>query len=266
MNGEFLNNHGEASQKNRFYKGSNQIIKSIEEMIDRCDETLEVPFPGYMRKYTMVFNQTERSNYCKGCELFNNVLEYEGQLCYTPTGNACLGKCLECIYEKGFSIEYKECILSSDICKYKMTLAKFQPLCMKYGLDIGVCNLNSKRILPQTVKQKIICLYLYKNRFCVLWKLNRRSSLLDAVFEFEKIFRYKTTQINDIILKQVIEHKFPTSNEMNCLYNVFASDLETCNVEYSEYCESYGAGVWHPNNFFDVLMEFKQRKTCFREI
>ena len=41
------------------------------------------------------------------------------------------------------------------------TLAKVQPLCTKHCLDIGVYNLNSKRVLPQKVK-KTICLYLCK--------------------------------------------------------------------------------------------------------
>ena len=46
----------------------------------------------------------------------------------------------------------------------------------------------------------------------------------------------------------VIEYRFPISYEMNCSINVFAYDLETCNVDYSEYCEPYGAGVYQPNN------------------
>ena len=37
---------------------------------------------------------------------------------------------------------------------------------------------------------------------------------------------------------------------MNCLYNVLAFDLETSNVESSEFCESYGAGVYHLNKLF----------------
>ena len=45
----------------------------------------------------------------------------------------------------------------------------------------------------------------------------------------------------------MIEYKFPISNEMNCLCNVFAFDLKTCNVEDSEYCEPYAAGVYHLN-------------------
>ena len=32
---------------------------------------------------------------------------------------------------------------------------------------------------------------------------------------------------------------------MNFLYKFFAFDLETCDVEYSEYCEPYAAGVYH---------------------
>ena len=48
----------------------------------------------------------------------------------------------------------------------------------------------------------------------------------------------------------MIEYKFPMSYEMNLLYNALAFDLETFIVEYSEYCESYGAGVYHLNNLY----------------
>ena len=109
------------------------------------------------------------------------------------------------VLQRDFSKEYKKFLLSSDRCKTILTLAKVQPFCMKQGLDIGVYNLNNKRILPQTVKQENVCLYLYKNHLCVLWKLKRRTSLLDAVVEMGNSFRYKETQINVYLLKQVIE-------------------------------------------------------------
>ena len=48
----------------------------------------------------------------------------------------------------------------------------------------------------------------------------------------------------------MIEYKFPISFEMNCLYNVFAFDNETCNVDFSEQCEPYAAGVYHPNYLY----------------
>ena len=219
-------------------------------MIDRSDETLEMLFSGHMMKYTLVFNQTKRSNYDEGSDAFNNFLEYEGQLCYIFTGTACFRKCSENIYKRDFSYDYKEFISSSDSCKKIMTLAKIQPFCMKHGVDIGAHNMNSERILHRKRKQKNICLYLYSNHFCELWKVISRTSLLDAIVEIENNFRYEKTQINDNIIKQVIEYKFPISLEKNCLHNVFVFDLETCNVKYSEYCESCGAGVYHPNDLY----------------
>ena len=79
-------------------------------------------------------------------------------------------KCVEYKYEGGFPYEYKEIILDSDGCKNIMTLAKVQPFFRIYDLDIGVYNLNSKRILPWTVKEKNNCLYFYKNHSSVTWK------------------------------------------------------------------------------------------------
>ena len=90
--------------------------------------------------------------------------------------------------------------------------------------------------------------------FCVSWKKNQSTFPTDIV-EMESNFKYEETQINNDVLKQVIEYKLPISYEMNCLYIVFAFDLETCNVEYSEYCESYAAGVYHLIYYIVVLME-----------
>ena len=86
----------------------------------------------------MIFNRMKRSNYVKGCDAFNNILEYKGQLCYIPTGNACFRKCLEYIYKRDFSNEYNEFILDSDRCKNIMTSAKIQPFCREYHLNLGI--------------------------------------------------------------------------------------------------------------------------------
>ena len=64
-------------------------------MIDKYDESLEMLFSGYMIKYTMVINQLKRLNYGKRCDAFNSISEYEGNLCYIPTNNACFRKRLD---------------------------------------------------------------------------------------------------------------------------------------------------------------------------
>ena len=40
---------------------------------------------------------------------------------------------------------------------------------------------------------------------------------------------------------------------MKCLYSVFVFDLESYNVVNSEYFESYAAGLYHPNNFYECF-------------
>ena len=107
-------------------------------MVDRYDETLEVLFSGFMVKYTMVVNQIESSNYGKGCDVFNHILEFKGQLCFIPTCNACFRNCSENIYKGDFSNEYKDFIISSDRCKNIMTSAKIQPFCRKYNINLDV--------------------------------------------------------------------------------------------------------------------------------
>ena len=117
MNVEIINIDGEPFQVNTFYKESDQLNESIERMIDKNGETSEVLFSGYMMNCTMVFNQMKRSIYSKLCHAIKNISEFDGQLCYVPYGNACFRKCLEYIYKRDFSNEYKEIIQNSDGCK-----------------------------------------------------------------------------------------------------------------------------------------------------
>ena len=82
-------------------------------------------------------------------------------------------------------------------------------------------------------------------------KVNRKNSLLETIDEMENNFKYEEAQINNDNLKQVIDYKFPISYEVKCFCRVFAFDLETYNVEHSEYCVPYAAGVYHPNNLYE---------------
>ena len=110
LNGEFIINDGEPYQVNRFYKDSDQLTKSIEKMIDKYDETLEFLFSGEMNKYTLVFNKVKRSNYGTGCDIQRKIIEYKSDLVYNPEANECFRKCIEVIYQKDYSQEYREFI------------------------------------------------------------------------------------------------------------------------------------------------------------
>ena len=93
-----------------------------------------------------MFNQIKRSNYGKGWEASNIILQNEVELCHVPTGNACFRKCLESIYKRDFSREHNESKQDSDGCKIIMTSARVQPFCRKHNLHIGVYKLKKGRI------------------------------------------------------------------------------------------------------------------------
>ena len=78
----------------------------------------------------------------------------------------------------------------------------------------------------------------------MIWR-REKTNFTDAIKELEKNFEHRPNQINDNIFKQVVEYKFPISNEKGCLFAVFSFDLETVNVSYQEFCETYAAGCYH---------------------
>ena len=133
-----------------------------------------------MIKYTTVFNQVKRSNYGKGCDGFQKILEYKEKLCYIPTGNACFRKCLEFFCKSDFSAEYKEFLLDSDRCKNIMTSAKIQQFCRNYNINLNVYNKKQRSILPKTITERGICLLIPNNFSCVIQKktINQVSLML----------------------------------------------------------------------------------------
>ena len=231
---------------NAFFSNRDALIERIEKINERYDETVPIIFTGIVIKYTKSFNKIRRSYYGTGCDSFKKIVEYRGVLCYIPEENECFRKCLEFIYKKDFTEKYHDFIKNSKTTKNIMTSAKIQPFCKKYGINLGVYNINQQEILPRSVTERRLCLIIHENHFCVIWK-TKKTSFTAAIKELEDNFKYEANQISDNILKQVQEYKLPISNEKDCLYAVFAFDLETANVDYKQYCVPYGAGCYHLN-------------------
>ena len=94
--------------------------------------------------------------------------------------------------------------------------------------------------------------YVYiftKNHYCVIWKKNRKDSLLNGVNEIERNFKYVKNKINENNLKQRIRYRFPKHETIDQLENVFVFDLETHNDE--EFVEAYAAGLYDVNRLRD---------------
>ena len=130
-----------------------------------------------------------------------------------------------------------------------MTRCKIPEFCTRYKIDVGIYDLNSKRILPRNVKQKNMCVHIHKNHYCVIWKKNRKDSLLNGVKEIETNFRYVKNETNENKLKRRIRYRFPKLETIDQLENVFVFDLETHNDE--EFAETYAAGLYDVNRLRD---------------
>ena len=144
-------------------------------MVDKYDETLEVLFSGEMIKYTLVFNKVKRSNFGTGCDIQQEIIEYRSDLVYIPEANECFRKCIENIYQKDFSREYRDFIKQSDRCKNIMTQAKIQPFCEKYKLNLGVYYAKQRTILPRSVTPRNICPHIHEKHFCVIRKTDQTT-------------------------------------------------------------------------------------------
>ena len=253
-NGFFTNGYftlGEEGEidTNRFFKDSDELAKFIDKILDKYDDHPSIYYTGNIDRYFRNYKRINRSEHGRGANEFNNIEEYNGKNCYIPSGNGCFLKCINYIFDKDFSIEYFEFIKSYKRRPNVMSRCRIPEFCKRYKIDIGIYDLNSKRILPWTVKQKNICVHIHRNHYCVIWKKNRKDSLLNGVQEIENNFKYVKNIINENNLKQRILYRFPKHEPINQLENVFVFDLETHNDQ--EFAETYAAGLYDMNRLRD---------------
>ena len=131
-----------------------------------------------------------------------------------------------------------------------MNRCRIPDFCERYGIDIGIYDHKSKKTLLRKVKQRDICVHIHNNQYyCVIWKKNKRDSLLNDLHEKEGIFKNVPININENRLQQRLRYRFPEHETMDQLYNVFVFDLGTHNNQ--ELAEAYAAGLYVANRLRD---------------
>ena len=274
-NGFFTNGYftlGEEGEidTNRFFENSNELAEFIDKILDKYDDHPSIYYTGNIYRYFRNFKRINRSDHGSGANEFNNIEEYEDKKCYIPSGNGCFLKCINYIFNKDFSVDYFEFIKSYKRRSNVMARCRIPEFCKRYKIVIGIYNLNSKRILPQTVKQRNICVHIHKNHYCVNWKKNRKDSLLNGVQEIENNFKYVKNIINEKNLKRRILYRFPKHETIDQLKTIFVFDLETHNDQ--DFAESYGVGLydvnrlrecWHRDLNSNELVKERKNVTVF---
>ena len=188
IKGELKINDRESSMINAFFSNRDALIERIEKINERYDESVPISFTGLVIKYTKSFNKIRRSYYGAGCDSFKKIIEYRGVLCYIPEENKCFRKCLEFISNKDLSEEYRDFIKNSKTTKNIMTSAKIQPFCKKYNINLGVYNINQQEILPRSVTERRISLYIHENHFCLIWK-TKNTTFINAIKKIRRQFQ-----------------------------------------------------------------------------
>ena len=96
---------------NRFFKGNNELAEFVDKILDKYDNHPSIYYTGNIYSYFRNFKRVTRSEQGRGANEFINILEYEGENCYIPSGNGCFLKCIN-IFKKDFSTEFFEFIQS----------------------------------------------------------------------------------------------------------------------------------------------------------
>ena len=232
-----------------FFKDSNELAEFIDKIIDKYDDHPSIYYTGNIYRHFRNFTRVTRSEHGRGANEFNNILEYEGRNCFIPSGNGCFLKCINYIFEKDFSRECFEFIQSYKRRTNVMTRCRIPEFCTRHKINIGIYDPKIKKIVPRNVKQRNKCVHIHKNHYCVIWKKNRKNSLLNGVIERDKNSKYVKNKINEDNLKQRIRYRFPKHEPIDQLENVFVFDLETHNDQ--EFAEAYAAGLYDVNRLRD---------------
>ena len=147
-NGYFILGEEGEIDTNRFFKSSDELAKFIDKILDKYDDHPSIYYTGNIYRYFRSFKRVNRSDHGGGADEFNDILEYKGERCYIPSGNGCFLKCINYIFDKDFSTEYFEFIKSYKRRPNVMARCRIPEFCKRYKIDIGIYDLNSKRILP----------------------------------------------------------------------------------------------------------------------
>ena len=127
------------------------MINSIDDDYD----SEKVVYIGWLFEFkTPVINRVNGSQYGRGTDFKQDIVEYAGNNCYILTSGNCFKKCFYHLTGR----DNTEQFLSNV-----MTQARVSPFCRKK--NINICLYDVFRVCPINITERIIALYMYKTIF-----------------------------------------------------------------------------------------------------
>ena len=222
--GSMLIGEGEEKTNIRF-----KNVDDFENYINAIDnigyDSEDVIFTGWLYKLnTPEFKKVNRSQFGRGKDFKQDIVEYIGSNCYIPTSGNCFIKCINYFTEKDYTEEFLTFIRTEQRRSNVMTAARIQPFCRKHNIVIGCYD--GFRVCPRNIAQRNIALKIHNNHFCLIWKSDS-VSFEKAIKELKDNFRVVDNVISDKHVKSFIKYEYKPKTVQSQLIHVVIYDIET---------------------------------------
>ena len=187
---------GEIEQKtNISFKNADDFENYINAIDNSGYDSEDVIFTGWLYKLnTPEFKKVNRSQYGRGTDFKQDIVEDIGNNCYIPTSGNCFIKCINYFTKKDYTEEFLSFIRTEQRRSSVMTSARVQPSCRKHNINIGCYD--GFRVCPRKITQRNIALKIHNNHFRLIWK-SYNVSFDKAIKELKDNFRVVDNVISD---------------------------------------------------------------------
>ena len=179
------------------------------------------------------YKKVNRSQYGKGTDFRQDIVEYKGNNCYIPSSGNCFLKCINFFIEKDYTEEFLTFIRTQQRRSNVMTSARVQPFCRKYNINIGCYDLF--RVCPRNITERNTALRIHENHFCLIWKSDG-ISFDKAIKELKDNYKVIDNVISDKHVKSFIKYEYKRKKVQSQLTNMVVYDIETFNTDRTVPC------------------------------
>ena len=216
---------GEIKQKTNIrFKNVDDFENYINAIDNSGYDSDDVTFTGWLYKLnTPEFKKVNRSQYGRGTDFKQDIVEYIGNNCYIPTSGNCFIKCINYFSKNDYTEELLTFIRTEQRRSNVMTAARIQPFC-KNNINIGCYD--GFRVCPRNITQRNIALKIHINHFSLIWK-SYNVSFDSAIRELKDNFKVVDNVISDKHVKSYIKYEYKPKKVQSQLTNMIVYDIET---------------------------------------
>ena len=217
---------GEVEQKTKIrFKNVDDFESYINAIDNSGYDSEDVIITGWFyKKNTPEFKKINRSQYGRGTDFKQDIVEYIGNNCYIPTSGNCFIKCITSFTKKDYTEEFLTFIRTEQRRSIVMKSARVKPFCRKHNIKIDCYD--GFRICPRNITQKNTALKIHNNLFCLIWKTSD-VSFDRAIKELKDNFKVVDIVKSDKHIKSYINYEYKPKKVQSQLTNMIVYHIET---------------------------------------